>query len=216
MQGLGDLAGGGFYSDVYALNGDGSVIVGSSEIGTNRTGAYRWTSASGMVNIGDLPGGTIDSESRGVSADGTVIVGIGHSASGPEAFRWTSGGQMQGLGDLDGGIFASGANGMSADGSIVVGNADTASGGTGFVWTSADGMRSLWDVLLAGGCDPAADGWTRLFNVPAVSGDGLTVVGIGTHNGNSEAFAATIPEPAGATLLLVFVSAGLRRRQQRS
>jgi hypothetical protein len=54
-------------------------------------------------------------------------------------------------------------------------------------------MERLWDVLVAHGVDPAANGWTSLAYASGISADGRTIVGGGVRNGNSEAFAAVIP-----------------------
>ena len=51
----------------------------------------------------------------------------------------------------------------------------------------------MWDLLLAQGVDPAAGGWSSLTEATAVSADGNTIVGFGTHNGNTEAFRAFVP-----------------------
>ncbi|MFW5489106.1 MAG: hypothetical protein ACNI3A_11950 [Desulfovibrio sp.] len=53
MVGLGDFDGGKFQSRAWAINSDGSVIVGH---GTTAEGweAFRWTSNSGMENLNDI------------------------------------------------------------------------------------------------------------------------------------------------------------------
>ena len=64
-------------------------------------------------------------------------------------------------------------------------------------------MKRLWDVLLANGVDPAADGWTTARPANGISADGNTIVGCGPRNGNTEAFVAVIPTgcPASSTRL---------------
>ena len=91
----------------------------------------------------------------------------------------------------DGGIDSE-ATGVSADGSVIVGYSFFADY-EAFRWTSDGGMERLWDVLLAEGVDPAADGWERLLAAQDISADGNTIVGQGTRNGNIEAFVAVIP-----------------------
>ncbi len=140
MVGLGDLAGGSFFSLALAINSDGSVLVGR---GSSASGfeAFRWTSGTGMVGLGDLAGGGFFSQALGVNADGSVIVGTGSSASGNEAFRWTEAGGMirvedwlsnagVGLGNFT--ILLS-ADGISDDGSVIVGGGISASGGEAFL-----------------------------------------------------------------------------------
>ena len=56
IQGLGDLAGGRFWSDARSVSADGSTVVGFGYSISGRE-AFRWTSAGGMVGLGDLPGG---------------------------------------------------------------------------------------------------------------------------------------------------------------
>jgi hypothetical protein len=115
------------------------------------------------------------------------------------------------LGDFPGGDFFSIARAVSGDGSVVVGTGVSASGGEAFHWTQGGGMLRLWDVLLAAGVDPAADGWTSLPSAYDVSLDGNTVVGLGFRNGNPEAFVAVVPEPRLA--LAAFGTAALLYRR---
>lgn len=76
MVGLGDLAGGSFYSLALGASHDGSVIIGYGYSDNGRE-AFRWSPATGMVGIGDLDGGTFSSDALAVSSDGSTIVGRG-------------------------------------------------------------------------------------------------------------------------------------------
>jgi probable HAF family extracellular repeat protein len=176
MVGLGDLAGGSFFSQARGASSDGSVVVGQSQSASG-TEAFRWAASGGMVGLGQLPGGTF-SQAFGVSADGSVVVGLGLAGSGFEAFRWTAAGGMVGLGDLPGGSFFSRADGVSADGSVVVGTSLSASGSEAFRWTSAGGIVGLGD-LPGGGVWSFAQG---------VSADGSVVVGNSDSASGPEAF----------------------------
>jgi probable HAF family extracellular repeat protein len=91
FDGVGDLAGGIYYSETQAVADDGSVVVGGSESGSGPQ-AFRWTAAGGIVGMGDFSGGEFASQATGVSANGSVIVGTGvNSSDESRAFRWTSG-----------------------------------------------------------------------------------------------------------------------------
>ena len=127
FTGLGDLAGGSFYSYAYGVSADGSVAVGRS-ISASGSEAFRWTDGGGMVGLGDLAGGSFSSRAFGVSADGSAVVGRGSSASGTEAFVWDETNGMRGLMQvlMDQGIDMTGwslteASGVSADGLTIVG-----------------------------------------------------------------------------------------------
>jgi probable HAF family extracellular repeat protein len=213
MVGLGDLPGGGIGSAAFDTSADGSAVVGYGN-GASGTEAFRWTSGGGMVGLGDLAGGAFFSFANGVSADGSVVVGHGtNAASSSEAFRWTSGGGMVGLGDLAGGTFNSRAQGVSADGSVVVGFGTSASGSVAFIWDAVNGMRSLQDVLVN---DYGLDltGWL-LGSAVGISADGTSIVGYGTHNGQTEAWLAVLPEPGTGVLVGVTGLLGLVGRRSR-
>ena len=176
------------------VSGDGSVVVGSH----HPSGAYRWTASGGMVDIGDLPGGSDSSSARAVSANGLVVVGGGTTAEGQRAFRWTQSGGMQELGDIIGGGNTTSAYAVSADGSFVVGNGSRPSGGGAWIWDENNGIRSIVDILTNDGID--LGGWS-LNVATGVSDDGLTVVGMGNHNGANEGWIVTLdapPAPASA------------------
>jgi probable HAF family extracellular repeat protein len=204
----------GTYGDATGISADGETIVGTT--GTDpavNQQAYLWSAPETWVLLGDLPGGAFSSAAKSVSSDGTIVVGRGTSASGPEAFRWTAAGGMIGLGDLPGGAFDSVAVDLSDDGSVVVGTGTSALGREAFVWDAAHGMRPLQAVLEAAGLDLA--GW-RLTDVAGVSADGLTIAGTGIDPaGGTQAWVATLPEPAGAAAFLAPIVITLRRRRVR-
>lgn len=188
MRGLGDLAGGTFFSRALAISGDGDTVVGQSR--SARGGeAVRWLSGDAEA-LGRLPGRDVSSSALGVSHDGRCIVGVSRAANEHEAFRWSDG-AMTGLGDLPGGPFRSIARAVSADGEVVVGRATTARGGEAFLWTSAKGMRSLGAQLLEALPSELA-GW-RLVDARAISADGRTIVGFGINpTGAREGWVATL------------------------
>ncbi|EKF59318.1 extracellular repeat-containing protein, HAF family [Agrobacterium albertimagni AOL15] len=117
---------GGDQSTANAVNSDGSVIVGEA-VRAGGVSAFRWTAASGMVDLGRL--GRFNSEAIAVSDDGNIVVGrtgrLGGSSSG---FRWT---EANGMITVDDWLRQSGvtlsedvtsvANAVSADGTVIVG-----------------------------------------------------------------------------------------------
>ncbi|MCP4248495.1 MAG: PEP-CTERM sorting domain-containing protein [bacterium] len=156
-----------------------------------------------MVGLGDLPGSSFQSRAYATSADGSIVVGISASGFGWEAFSWTAAGGMVGLGVLPDGNSFQGDKTMatSADGSVVVGGSLRSDTGEAFIWDADRGMRSLQDVLID---DLGLDlgGFTQLTDASGISADGMTVVGTGINAaGDTEAFIATIPEPATLWLL---------------
>jgi len=185
FQGLGDLAGGNFYSKAYGISADGSIVVGESH-STLGWEAFRWQNGV-MTGLGDLPGSFFSSRAYGVSTDGSVIVG--ESFSGPagnvEGFRWQNG-VMTGLGDLPGSFFSSRAYGVSADGSVIVGESRSTSGYEAFRWTQEEGMVGLSDLT----------GFKRGYSVAyGVSADGSIIVGeSASYKGINEAFRWTQEE----------------------
>lgn len=139
---------------------DGSVVAGSS-FGSGTTGqshAFRWTSASGMVDLG-TPDGADSSFSFAVSPnamtpDGKAIAGEWHGTgdSPVRAFRWTQSGGMENLGTLpplpDTISSHSRAYAISTDGRVVVGaNTDFPRNETpvarAFRWSPTGGLQTI-------------------------------------------------------------------------
>ena len=149
---LGDLAGGGTFSSVADVSGDGKVAVGGATSKTSGTGdleAFRvvigkapsGTAEPGPrtpIGLGDLPGGTFYSEALACNADGSVVVGRSAVTEDgqEEAFVWTERGGMERLADvaarsgltLPAGLGLGQATDVSADGLVFIGNAIDAEG----------------------------------------------------------------------------------------
>ena len=91
LPSFGDPNGNIFRQNIaFDVSGDGSVVVGLSDYGqglaipgqplqTGPRGAFRWTSAAGLVDLGTLGGPT--SQAYGISGDGSVTVGSAHKPS---------------------------------------------------------------------------------------------------------------------------------------
>jgi uncharacterized membrane protein len=172
------------FSSANGINADGSVFVGSYNGPGNL--AFRWTSDGGFQHLG-LPSGEFNPSASAVSADGSVVVGF----NGTYAFRWTAEG-TQILGDPR---FYSAAMEVSGDGSILVGNSEDGP----FIWDATHGVRDIEQVL-KGEYGLDLSGWT-LQSAAVISSDGRTIVGYGSHLGQTEAWIAMIPEPSSEAIL---------------
>jgi autotransporter-associated beta strand protein/probable HAF family extracellular repeat protein len=183
FQALGYLPGDN-YSVAYGVSGNGSVVVGISQIvdfGLSPPQPFSWTASGGMVAIGNPPGGSLpNSIANAANSDGSVIVGFNGTTS--EAFRATSPTNIVSLGTLPG-SGGSRALGVSGDGSVVVGQSYFSSSETykAFRWTASTGMTGLG--TLPGDNGSAAN---------AISADGSVIVGfsynIATNPGPQAAF----------------------------
>ena len=189
-------------SEVSAVSGDGSTLVGGAEIIEGvRFEAFRSITREGcttfpavenpcMESLGVLfegPGSFDFSAALGVSEDGSVIVGS--SDGGP--FRWTEAEGLVRLGRVGVGGRTLGGRATSADGSVIVGgsfrNFREDGSNLAFIWTEADGLRRLRDVLILDfGLN--LSGWT-LDTANGISADGNVIVGTGTNPaGETEAW----------------------------
>jgi probable HAF family extracellular repeat protein len=178
------------YTVANGISADGSVIVGSSVSTTVSlagapglaTHAYRWTAATGMVDI--TPGSGLNYAARAVSANGTTIVGTATipdfgTFSQTSAFRWTAATGMTQLGALPAPGFPSFvvANAVDADGGVVVGMATTPTNALHAVrW---DGLGAVaTDLGTLGGASSQARG---------VNADGTVIVGTSLNATNQSA-----------------------------
>ena len=147
-------------SGMIGVSNDGSIVGGGS------LDAFRWTTATGAVELPNLP----DHDSNfgsGVSGNGAVIVGWSSSETAITAFRHTAGEGISALPTLEGAT-ATFAWGVSADGSIVVGDSQPVTGSAQQAtrWIGSNDPELL--PFLPGGDRSRAQ---------AISADGSTIVG---------------------------------------
>jgi probable HAF family extracellular repeat protein len=186
LQDIYNLGGIGTICRSYAVNSNGSVVVGSADygvLGLTQIYAFVWTSASGTQEIGDLPGGTSPGRAaaRGVSGDGQIVAGQGESDNGAEPFRYTrNDATWLGLGDLPGGTFGGSAYGMSGDGQTIVGSSIAQDGTHAFRWTQSDGMADIGHLPVPPGIDPFAEAY-------AANSNGMVIVGLSRSLASSNA-----------------------------
>ncbi|MGE3154773.1 MAG: hypothetical protein AB7G48_20020 [Nitrospiraceae bacterium] len=169
------------------LSRGGSCAVGYQDSGFFTViHAFRWTQATGPVDLGtlDLPNNASRSSfAIDTNQDCSVVVGYSDiTAGGPtqHAFRWTSGGMVD-LGVPSGGGPISRALGVSSNGTVIVGDADFPGAGGfprrgAFRWTTG-GFQDL------GSLQP-----NQLALATALSGDGAVVVGWSGSTTSSRAF----------------------------
>jgi probable HAF family extracellular repeat protein len=194
-------------SSAAGVSSNGLVIVGGSG-SILAYQAFRWTAASGMVGLGKLPGSS-RSEAEAVSSDGSVVVGHSNMGwtkshlnseaySSCEAFRWTAAEGMVGLGHLPARKITY-PMAISCDGSIVMGWHGLASSPyfEAFIWDSVNGMRNL-QSLFAKDYHLDFTGW-KLQWACGLSSDRRTLIGMGVHNGCSEAWIAHLDRPLNET-----------------
>lgn len=163
-----------------AVSADGLVVVGHGRPLTGGTEIFRWTAATGVVNLGALPTdlGVPDGFAFGLSDDGSALVGASLSSlPDVEPVLWTPASGLVGLGDVPGGVFYALGLGISGDGTTLVGNARTAfdsgSRDEAFLWTAQGGFAFL-DPERAARFESTAE---------ACSADGSVVVGYSGSTG---------------------------------
>jgi len=158
---LGGLGGqsGTSISSVYAASDNGGAVVGLGWVNAGKAHAFRWTQATGMVDLGAQLA-TRSSRANGVSGDGSLVVGWDEDATGFRRAAYWPGGVPTWLS-----ANPSEAWDANTDGSVVVG----VDAGQLFRWTQATGLVQLGKLP---GSAPDDD-CTGL----SVSADGNTIVG---------------------------------------
>jgi probable HAF family extracellular repeat protein len=178
-------------TSAYGISSDGRVIAGNI---SNGGGGHLWKDGGSPQLLSSWY-----SHPEDISGDDSTVIGYAYwYKSYEQAFSWTETTDMVPLGSLVPGGYSN-ALASSFDGSIIAGYAKGQSGlDEAFIWDKQHGMLSLKDVLSAGGLNLA--GW-RLSLASGISDDGTTIVGYGTNpDGYTEAWVATIPEPATVVL----------------
>jgi uncharacterized membrane protein len=106
-------------SYAYGVSGDGSTVVGVSDMM-----AFRWTTGSGIQDLGKLTGASSLAAAYAANYDGSIIVGEDCTKSQSRAFKWS---QLSGMEALDvssssGPGFYTWASGISSNGLSISGN----------------------------------------------------------------------------------------------
>ncbi|MFZ4573136.1 MAG: GC-type dockerin domain-anchored protein [Phycisphaerales bacterium] len=175
---LGDLPGGGAYSEAWGLSSSGEVVVGASVVGGSGFSlvldGLLWTQESGAQPLFGTTTGP-SARAHGASADGSIVAGVADYGAfnplGSQAFVWSASSGMTLIGDLPGGSAPRGvARGISDDGTVVVGIGESALGTQAWRYHVPSGVFTPLNDLAGGAAECYAY---------AVSDDGRVAVGIG-------------------------------------
>jgi uncharacterized membrane protein len=132
-----------------SISADGSVVAGNGDVAGGSYRGWRWTAATGKVNIGVTPGSD-HSYAYGMSGNGLVVIGASGASTASSydtATRWTAATGNQSLGSISPGqpSFASDA---SFDGSTIIGYGYIGGGNErAWKWTSSTGMQAFGQLL---------------------------------------------------------------------
>ena len=202
----GDLPGGGFLSEIYAVSASGTSAVGRSATGGSGFSPITDPCLSSLnaplVSLGSVA----SSAAFAANADGTAVAGVcdfgAFDPRGSQAFLWTPQSGIVLLGDLPGGaVPRSIARGVSLDGQTIAGIGESLVGTEAFRYTVADATFQPLGTL--SDLHPGSFAY-------GLSGDGSTVVGISyDRQNNQQAFRWTastgivamgfLPPPSGIT-----------------
>jgi uncharacterized membrane protein len=143
FTGIGDLPGGRYESEIHAVSGDGTTVVGSSSVDSRST-AFRWQRDTGLSALGGVLAGS--TRAFDVSDDGSVIVGELHSCTrNLGAFRWRADGDTADVQLL---VFHdppetsyTRVSAVSGDGSRLLGQILDYDTHAAWTWTETEGLR---------------------------------------------------------------------------
>jgi uncharacterized membrane protein len=168
-----------YASRATSVSSDGSVIVGLIDVDTSPSDAvFVWTEQSGPQLLPNPPE-TSDVGPPAVSEDGSTILTRFNCCG---TFRWSAESGWQNLGIYFGT--------MSSNGSVVLGFEVTTSSEL-VIWDEVRGKRRLRDELEGLNLGSSLTGWTLHSYFAHLSGDGRTIVGVGTNpQGDMESWIA--------------------------
>src|SRR5262249_23718450 len=173
-----------------AISRDGTTVVGiASQAG------WRWRADTGFQVLSPPPVPNISWGAGAVSTSGSIIAGTYSPGTGGGTIRWVDGvpqdlGHAVGYSPLD-------AVAVSDSGAIIAGNANL----TPMVWSEDGGFALVGDYFLSNGVQLPTG--LPLYQLTAITPDGLTFAGYGTLNGVDGAYVVTVPAPDAAAALIV-------------
>ena len=214
---IGTRAGTGGFQVASAISRDGSTV-----IGVDGAGAFKWSVGGGFATLPTLPGiPAISSYGvNGVSANGQVLVGAALIATGQATATIWNGNTVTNVGQLAGYAQAI-LTAVSNDGTSAIGYAANPRDGIpahdarayrAIYWSVETGLVDLNSLVSSLGF--ALPSGAILTYGSDISGDGRVLVGnFQNPLGEIRAFHLTIPSPAGAGLLGVAGVIAMRRRR---
>lgn len=199
-----------YFGEANGINGSGNIIVGHAFNTPSYTvNATIWNNGTPTAVGGIITGGA--SSFVGVNPLGNLAVGYASNGTANVAVAYDI--ALSSFSTLP--ALAGTSSGIARDASDnwnVVGTMNYAAGGsTAFLWNSTLGTVDLNVYLASLGFN--LSGW-NLTSAYAISSDGLTIVGGGTHNGLNEGWVVTIPTPAATSLAALGCIATLRRKRR--
>jgi probable HAF family extracellular repeat protein len=178
FRGLGDLPGGGTYSEAWGLSPDGLTAVGASVVNGGGLGAvldgFTWTNDFGLLPVFGTTAG-VSVVAHDVSASGAIVGSADFgpfSPLGRQAYIWTSATGPVFIGDLPGGCApAATARCITPDGTHIAGIGDSNLGAQAWVLDVPSGQLTALIDFPGGSLACYAYG---------ISDDGRVVIGRGT------------------------------------
>lgn len=194
-----------------AISADASTIL----IGTNYNTGYLWSESSGFL---ELPSMDVTKGPFYLMSGDAAVLG-GHNRDTRTSFLWSEQAGFTQI-ELPNGYFDNHIGALNSNGSVVGGQLIKEFAASydpqnyeAYLWDTTNGIQSVKDILTTQGIN--LDGWI-LTGVSGISNDGFTICGNGINpDGYSEAWIATIPEPATLLLTLSGALIALRRRSIR-
>ena len=157
----------GGFAATYAVNGDGSIIGGSSAPGLDDSNApTRWTGPQGerQIEVLDARRGVVLGANATGDLAGYVTTPCASADGCQRAVIWYAAGGSKELGTLGG--EHSWARDINGSGEVVGGSTSTRLGNTGYFWSESMGMFQL----------PAGKRWAAANGVSDVRSDGTRLV----------------------------------------
>jgi uncharacterized membrane protein len=137
------------------ISADGSVVVGSSNLGAIGgiaiQEAFRWNKETGLRSLGSLPNYT-SSLALAASDNGSTVVGYSYDPSSTAAslpWTWTAGTGMSPL-PLPQGATSATLRDTSSDGSVILGNCVVRGVTHSFIWDRVNGFEMITNTQSSG------------------------------------------------------------------